>query len=92
MYLIHFTNRLYFNNTFIVCKNCKSLLILRIRDGKAPRFPKKPEIRQEGDRLVMECLLEANPEPEVTWFKDEKVILVIFYSLWETNKKKGFRN
>jgi len=47
---------------------------LKIPDGKAPRFPKKPEIRQEGDKLVMECLLEANPEPEVTWYKDTTLI------------------
>lgn len=45
----------------------------RIPDGKAPRFPKKPEIRQEGDKLIMECVLEANPEPEVTWYKDNQV-------------------
>ncbi|XP_069190632.1 obscurin-like, partial [Procambarus clarkii] len=46
----------------------------KIPDGKAPRFPKKPEIRQEGDKLVMECILEANPEPEVTWFKGTEII------------------
>ncbi|XP_069946180.1 obscurin-like isoform X5 [Cherax quadricarinatus] len=46
----------------------------KIPDGKAPRFPKKPEIRQEGDKLVMECVLEANPEPEVTWFKGNEMV------------------
>jgi len=46
----------------------------QIPDGKAPRFPKKPEIRQEGDKLLMECVLEANPEPEVAWYKGSNFI------------------
>lgn len=45
----------------------------RVPDARAPRFPKKPEIRQEGDKLVMECILEANPEPEITWYKGTEV-------------------
>lgn len=49
-------------------------LFRRIPDGKAPRFPKKPTIRQEGDVLIMECLLEANPDPDITWFQSEKSI------------------
>jgi Immunoglobulin I-set domain len=40
-----------------------------VPSGKIPRFPKKPTIRQEGDILVMECVLEANPKPEITWFR-----------------------
>nr|CAD7443489.1 unnamed protein product [Timema bartmani] len=46
----------------------------KIPDGKAPRFPKKPTIRQDGDILVMECILEANPVPEITWYQGTKVI------------------
>ena len=46
----------------------------RIPEGKAPRFPKKPTIKQEGEKLIMECLLEANPSPEITWFQGNKVI------------------
>lgn len=38
-----------------------------IPDGKPPRFPKKPTIRQKGGTLILECLLEANPFPEITW-------------------------
>lgn len=49
-------------------------LFRRIPDGKAPRFPKKPTIRQEGDVLIMECLLEAHPDPDITWFQGEKSI------------------
>lgn len=46
--------------------------LIRIPDGKAPRFPKKPTIRQDGDILIMECILEANPVPDITWFQGEK--------------------
>lgn len=46
----------------------------RIPDGKAPRFPKKPTIRQEGDVLIMECVLEAYPLPDITWFHGDKEI------------------
>lgn len=46
----------------------------KIPDGKAPRFPKKPTIRQEGEVLIMECILEGNPAPEITWFQGQKVI------------------
>merc|ERR1712061_756733 len=46
----------------------------KIPDGIPPRFPKKPTIRQEGDNLLMECLLEAHPMPDITWFrKDQKI-------------------
>lgn len=47
---------------------------LRIPDGKAPRFPKKPTIRQSGDILIMECILEAHPVPDITWFQGTKSI------------------
>ncbi|RZF42380.1 hypothetical protein LSTR_LSTR004188 [Laodelphax striatellus] len=47
----------------------------KIPEGKPPRFPKKPTIHQEGDILVMECMLEANPVPEIIWYQGSKVIL-----------------
>ena len=50
------------------------MCLRRIPDGKAPRFPKKPTIKQDGDILVMECILEANPVPEITWYQGTKVI------------------
>ncbi|OTF81567.1 hypothetical protein BLA29_003527, partial [Euroglyphus maynei] len=40
----------------------------------APRFPKKPTIRQKGNVLILECVLEANPYPEITWYHGTKVI------------------
>ncbi|QQP41859.1 Uncharacterized protein FKW44_016350, partial [Caligus rogercresseyi] len=45
----------------------------KVPDGIPPRFPKKPTIRQEGDNLVMECFLEANPLPEIIWYRGDKV-------------------
>lgn len=52
----------------------KLYVLDRIPDGKAPRFPKKPTIRQEGDVLIMECVLEAYPLPDITWFHGDKEI------------------
>lgn len=48
---------------------------LRIPDGKSPRFPKKPTIRQEGDILLMECVLEAHPVPDIIWYQGEKSVV-----------------
>jgi hypothetical protein len=45
-----------------------------VPNGKAPRFPKKPTIKQKGSTLILECLLEANPFPEITWFHGTKAI------------------
>ena len=65
-----------FLSGLIICTNICYVdhFFIRIPEGKAPRFPKKPTIKQEGDKLIMECLLEANPSPEVTWFQGNKVI------------------
>lgn len=52
----------------------------RIPAGKPPRFPKKPTIKQDEDPiseemlLIMECILEANPSPEIHWFRGETPI------------------
>lgn len=46
----------------------------RIPDGKSPRFPKKPTIRQEEDILIMECILEAHPIPDIIWYCSDKQI------------------
>lgn len=47
----------------------------RVPDEKAPRFPRKPTIHQDGDTLVMECELEAYPAPDIVWYQGSKVIL-----------------
>ncbi|XP_074598807.1 projectin protein bent isoform X2 [Brevipalpus obovatus] len=46
----------------------------KLPDGKAPRFPKKPTIRQVGGDLILECIVESNPKPEITWYHGAKVI------------------
>lgn len=58
-----------------ICFNGFFQFIYRIPEGKQPRFPKKPVIHQEGDVLVMECELEANPMPEINWYQASKLIL-----------------
>ena len=62
----------------------------KIPDGIPPRFPKKPSIKQEGDDLILECILEANPLPEITWFRKDKVIKEDSRITWEC--KKGKKN
>lgn len=43
---------------------------------RAPTFTIKPRIREEddGNRLVLECELDAIPQPDVQWFKDEVLV------------------
>lgn len=53
---------------------CVCLHLDRIPEGKPPRFPKKPTIKQKGELLVMECILEAQPLPEITWWQGTKQI------------------
>lgn len=54
--------------------------IFRIPAGKPPRFPKKPTIKQDEDPvseemlLIMECILEANPSPEIRWYRGDTFI------------------
>jgi len=50
------------------------IISFRIPDGKPPRFPKKPTIRQDGETLIMECALEANPVPDITWYQGTRAI------------------
>ncbi|RWS15516.1 twitchin-like isoform X8, partial [Dinothrombium tinctorium] len=47
----------------------------KIPEGKAPRFPKKPTIKQQDENdLILECILESNPFPEITWYHGSKVV------------------
>ncbi|KAK7500459.1 hypothetical protein BaRGS_00008366, partial [Batillaria attramentaria] len=38
--------------------------------GKAPHFTQKPTIKQQQNLLIMTCLLEANPTPQIRWYRD----------------------
>jgi len=40
----------------------------------APRFTKKPALRQDGTSIVFECELEASPMPSVTWFRGDDLL------------------
>lgn len=62
----------------------------KLPDGIPPRFPKKPSIKQEGDDLILECILEANPLPEITWYRKDKIIKEDSRITWEC--KKGKKN
>ena len=57
----------------------------KLPDGIPPRFPKKPNIKQEGDDLILECILEANPLPEITWY-----VYISFFSWNQFHEKKKF--
>ncbi|XP_041366543.1 twitchin-like isoform X3 [Gigantopelta aegis] len=42
-----------------------------IPEGKAPHFLQKPTIKQEQKLLIMTCMLEAKPTPQIRWFRDQ---------------------
>ena len=45
-------------------------------ENKAPKFVRKPQLRQEddGNRLIFECELSGHPKPDVSWYRqDEKI-------------------
>ncbi|XP_077869356.1 myosin light chain kinase, smooth muscle-like [Saccoglossus kowalevskii] len=46
------------------------------KKGKAPQFASKPLMRQskDGHQLVFETTLTADPQPQITWYCDSKVI------------------
>jgi hypothetical protein len=45
-------------------------------DQIAPRLVNKPSLNQDddGNRLTINCEVEASPKPDVVWFKDNKQI------------------
>ncbi|XP_059072248.1 uncharacterized protein LOC131873260 [Cryptomeria japonica] len=47
----------------------------KIPDGRAPKFPRKPVIKQSGQILTIECVVEANPKPSITWYHDQTTII-----------------
>jgi len=46
----------------------------KVPSGKPPRFPKKPTIKQIDTDLILECILEANPNPTITWYHGNKIV------------------
>ena len=45
-------------------------LFSRVPSGKAPHFLQKPTIKQQANLLVMTCILEAKPGPQIKWFRE----------------------
>lgn len=45
-------------------------------ENRAPKFVRKPQLRQEddGNRLIFECELSGHPQPEVSWFRQDTQI------------------
>ena len=37
----------------------------------APKFTKKPSLRQEGKAVVFSCEIEATPKPTTQWFRED---------------------
>uniref|UniRef100_A0A0X3NNH5 Twitchin n=1 Tax=Schistocephalus solidus TaxID=70667 RepID=A0A0X3NNH5_SCHSO len=56
--------------------NIKLNLGTKAQPQKAPKFPDKPQIRKDKDtnEVVLSCLLEGKPKPELTFYLADKVI------------------
>lgn len=37
----------------------------------APKFLKKPSLKQEGTSVVFNCEIEASPAPTITWYRGD---------------------
>jgi hypothetical protein len=67
----------------------------RLQDGIAPSFVQKPTIKPDADgkRLCFECKIKSDPEPAITWYRDNTEIINngISYNdtlLFKTTEKK----
>jgi len=40
----------------------------------APKFIKKPSLRQEGKAVVFSCEIEAAPQPTTQWYRDDSAL------------------
>jgi len=49
--------------------------IFRVPGGIEPTFFRKPSSRQEGNKLHLECEIEALPRPEIKWYRNDQEIL-----------------
>jgi hypothetical protein len=48
------------------------------KEDTAPRITVKPSLKQEdnGNKLVFHCEIEANPKPDIKWFKDNAPVFL----------------
>lgn len=56
----------------------------RLPGGIEPSFFRKPSSRQEGNKLHLECEIEALPRPEIKWYRNDE-------ELTESPKYKFYR-
>ena len=42
-----------------------------MRNGIEPNFFRKPSSRQEGNKLHLECEIEALPRPDIKWYRGD---------------------
>jgi len=47
----------------------------KVPGGIEPTFFRKPSSRQEGNKLHLECEIEALPRPEIKWYRNDQEIL-----------------
>ena len=45
--------------------------LLRVPGGIEPTFFRKPSSRQEGNKLHLECEIEALPRPDIRWYRGD---------------------
>uniref|UniRef100_A0A2M4CZK1 Putative titin n=1 Tax=Anopheles darlingi TaxID=43151 RepID=A0A2M4CZK1_ANODA len=62
-------------STAVINLNFDSTAKRTTPQGKPPRFPQKPTISQKGDVLSMECILEAMPVADITWYHGQDKIV-----------------
>jgi len=63
-------------------------------ENRAPKFVRKPQLRQEddGNRLIFECELSGHPQPEVTWYRQGQAHHMFFTIPVYTNLRIFSRN
>merc|ERR1719362_549367 len=47
----------------------------KVPGGIEPSFFRKPSSRQEGNKLHLECEIEALPRPDIKWYRDQEEVL-----------------
>lgn len=66
----HGTGRALINLSFVQSKPTAKQL-----EGTSPKFPRKPIIKQIGSKLTIQCVIEATPKPNITWYHDQETII-----------------
>ena len=49
--------------------------MFRYPGGIEPTFFRKPSSRQEGNKLHLECEIEALPKPDIKWYLNDREIV-----------------